>query len=90
MFTYIFEPGHAPRLFNEQSTAFHVGAKITGSRFSKTVSDAKQPAPAVIPKDKRQSPDKVIRDQTSTEQAIVYRLTADYNPLHIGTFIHLA
>lgn len=69
-----------------QSTAFHVGAKITGQRFSKAV--ASPPPPAEIPKDRK--PGWVVTDTTSPEQAVVYRLTADYNPLHIGQFHFLA
>lgn len=65
-----------------QGSSFNVGAKITGQRFSKTI--AGPPAAKPIPKEKK--PDWVVTDQTSPEQAAIYRLTADYNPLHIGLF----
>ncbi len=29
-------------------------------------------------------PDWVVREKTSPEQALIYRLSGDYNPLHIG------
>ena len=35
-----------------------------------------------VPRDR--APDWVIKDDTLPEQALVYRLSGDYNPLHIG------
>ncbi|KAF9582792.1 hypothetical protein BGW38_010757 [Lunasporangiospora selenospora] len=35
------------------------------------------------PKDRLATPDAVVEDQTSDELAILYRLSGDYNPLHI-------
>ena len=29
-------------------------------------------------------PDWVVRDKTSADQALIYRLSGDYNPLHVG------
>jgi len=64
------------RLFG---SSFNLGAKITGQRFGKSI--ASPPKGKPIPKDRK--PDWVIRDQTTPEQAIIYRLSGDYNPLHI-------
>jgi peroxisomal enoyl-CoA hydratase 2 len=61
------------------SAAFYLGAKATGRKFSKQV--AAPPQGKLIPKDRK--PDWVIRDQTTPEQATIYRLSGDYNPLHI-------
>jgi len=57
-----------------------LGAKTTGEKFSKYI--AGPPQAKLVPKDKK--PDWVIPDQTTPEQAIVFRLSGDYNPLHIG------
>jgi hypothetical protein len=35
-----------------------------------------------VPRDR--APDWVIKDQTLPEQALIYRLSGDYNPLHVG------
>lgn len=35
-----------------------------------------------VPKDRK--PDYVTEDKVTQEQAILYRLSGDYNPLHIG------
>jgi len=51
-----------------------------GQKFSKIIAGPPQAKP--IPKDRK--PDWVIKDQTTPEQAIFYRLSGDYNPLHIG------
>ncbi|OCH94644.1 peroxisomal dehydratase [Obba rivulosa] len=61
------------------SSTFNLGAKATGSKFTKRI--AGPPQAKEIPKDRK--PDWVVRDQTTPEQAIVYRLSGDYNPLHI-------
>ncbi|KAI0321519.1 peroxisomal dehydratase [Amylostereum chailletii] len=61
------------------SSSFNLGAKITGQRFAKTI--ASPPKGKPIPKDRK--PDWVVRDQTTPEQALIYRLSGDYNPLHI-------
>ncbi|KAI0061092.1 peroxisomal dehydratase [Artomyces pyxidatus] len=61
------------------SSSFNLGAKITGGRFTKSVSTAPKAKP--IPRDRK--PDWVVKDQTTPEQAIAYRLSGDYNPLHI-------
>jgi hypothetical protein len=54
--------------------------KITGKPFSHTI--ASPPQHASIPRDR--APDWVIQDQTLPEQALIYRLSGDYNSLHIG------
>jgi acyl dehydratase len=61
------------------SSTFHLGAKTTGEKFTKFIAGPPQAKP--IPKDRK--PDWVFKDQTTPEQAIVFRLSGDYNPLHI-------
>ncbi|KZV75039.1 peroxisomal dehydratase [Peniophora sp. CONT] len=68
------------RLFG---SSFNLGAKITGERFGKSITSPPKARP--VPKDRK--PDWVIRDQTTPEQAILYRLSGDYNPLHIDPSI---
>lgn len=63
-----------------QSGSFNLGAKATGSNFSKRIGSAPQATPP--PKDRK--PDWVVRDQTTPEQAVIYRLSGDYNELHIS------
>jgi hypothetical protein len=65
-----------------QSSSFNLGAKATGEKFSKFI--AGPPQSKQVPDRK---PDWVVTDQTSPGQAIVYRLSGDYNPLHIGIII---
>ncbi|KIJ64807.1 hypothetical protein HYDPIDRAFT_111408 [Hydnomerulius pinastri MD-312] len=74
----LLDPGNTPyaRLL---SAEFYVGASINGTKFSKSISTAPQAKPT--PTDKK--PNWVIQDKTTPEQAIVYRLSGDYNPLHI-------
>ena len=68
-------------LFNTiQSSTFYLGAKATGEKFSKVIAGPPQGKPA--PKDK--APTHVVKDQTTPEQAITFRLSGDYNPLHVG------
>jgi acyl dehydratase len=38
-----------------------------------------------MPKDRK--PDWLVEEQTTPEQALVFRLSGDYNPLHIGMSI---
>jgi len=61
------------------SSSFNLGAKTTGEKFTKMIAGPPQAKP--IPKDRK--PDWVIHDQTTPEQAIAFRLSGDYNPLHI-------
>ncbi|KAF6751706.1 peroxisomal dehydratase [Ephemerocybe angulata] len=61
------------------SSSFNLGAKATGEKFSKFIAGPPQGKP--IPKDR--APDYVVTDQTTPEQALVFRLSGDYNPLHI-------
>ncbi|KAG8933346.1 hypothetical protein FRC02_012099 [Tulasnella sp. 418] len=60
------------------TSSFNVGAKAVG-KFSKAI--AKAPVAKPIPKDRK--PDHVVTEHISDEQALVYRLSGDYNPLHI-------
>lgn len=60
-------------------SAFYLGSKANGGKFSKVIASAPQAKP--IPKDRK--PDWVVREKTSPEQALIYRLSGDYNPLHI-------
>ncbi|KAF8153020.1 peroxisomal dehydratase [Crassisporium funariophilum] len=64
------------RLF---SSSFNLGAKATGEKFSKFIAGPPQGKP--IPKDRKA--DWVVQEQTTPEQAIIFRLSGDYNPLHI-------
>ncbi|THH27102.1 hypothetical protein EUX98_g7090 [Antrodiella citrinella] len=65
------------------TASFNLGAKATGKPFSKRIAGA--PAAKAVPKDR--SPDWVVQDKTTPEQAIVYRLSGDYNGLHIDPSI---
>ncbi|KIK68669.1 hypothetical protein GYMLUDRAFT_68519 [Collybiopsis luxurians FD-317 M1] len=64
------------------SSSFNLGMKITGDKFTKVIAGPPQAKP--IPNRK---PDWVYKDQTSPSQALVYRLSGDYNPLHIDPAI---
>ncbi|KIY70234.1 peroxisomal dehydratase [Cylindrobasidium torrendii FP15055 ss-10] len=61
------------------SSTFNLGAKATGKNFNKFI--AGPPTAKPIPKDRK--PDWIVQDQTTPEQAIIFRLSGDYNPLHI-------
>ncbi|KAF8888845.1 peroxisomal dehydratase [Infundibulicybe gibba] len=61
------------------SSSFNLGAKATGEKFTKNI--AGPPQAKAIPKDRK--PDWVVQEQTLPEQAIIFRLSGDYNPLHI-------
>ncbi|KAJ7448274.1 peroxisomal dehydratase [Mycena galericulata] len=65
------------------SSSFNIGAKATGQKFSKVIAGPPQGKP--IPKDRKA--DWTVRDQTSPEQALIFRLSGDYNPLHIDPLI---
>ncbi|KAE9404589.1 peroxisomal dehydratase [Gymnopus androsaceus JB14] len=65
------------------SSSFNIGMKITGDKFNKMIAGPPQAKP--IPKDKK--PDWVFKDETSTSQALIFRLSGDYNPLHIDPAI---
>ncbi|KAH8080679.1 peroxisomal dehydratase [Cristinia sonorae] len=65
------------------SASFNLGAKATGKPFSKRIAGAPPAKP--IPKDR--NPDWVVSDQTTPEQAAIYRLSGDYNGLHIDPSI---
>ncbi|CAE6431222.1 unnamed protein product [Rhizoctonia solani] len=65
------------------TSGFNVGAKATGDRFSKII--GKGPQGKQPPKDKK--PDYVVTESTNKEQAVLYRLSGDYNPLHIDPSI---
>ncbi|TEB32619.1 peroxisomal dehydratase [Coprinellus micaceus] len=61
------------------SSSFNLGAKVTGEKFSKFIAGPPQGKP--VPKDRKA--DYVVEEQTTPEQAIIFRLSGDYNPLHI-------
>jgi len=63
-----------------QSSSFNLGAKVTGEKFSKFIAGPPQGKP--MPKDRKA--DWVVEEQTTPEQAIIFRLSGDYSPLHIG------
>ncbi|KAF7762145.1 hypothetical protein Agabi119p4_8738 [Agaricus bisporus var. burnettii] len=64
------------------SSSFNIGAKATGEKFNKSIAGPPNAKP--IPK---RSPDHTVPDATSPEQALVFRLSGDYNPLHIDPSI---
>jgi len=74
----LVDPNGTPysRLF---SASFNLGAKITGTRFTRMASAP--PRHESIPTSRE--PDWVVREKTTPEQALIYRLSGDYNPLHI-------
>lgn len=83
LYVRIFECLVDPSVFDHsdfQSAAFNLGTKVTGTNYTKRI--AGPPAAKPPPKDRK--PDWVINDQTSPNQAILYRLSGDYNALHIG------
>ncbi|KAF4613344.1 hypothetical protein D9613_011021 [Agrocybe pediades] len=61
------------------SSSFNLGAKATGDKYSKFIAGPPQGKP--IPKDRKA--DYEFEEQTTPEQAIIFRLSGDYNPLHI-------
>ncbi|KAI9450119.1 peroxisomal dehydratase [Lactarius psammicola] len=63
------------------SAMFNLTGKITGQRYTLSVSSL--PAARPIPRDRE--PDWVTEEQTSTGQALLYRLSGDYNPLHVDS-----
>jgi hypothetical protein len=67
-----------------QFGSFHLGAKATGKPFSKAI--VRAPVAKKIPDRKA---DHVVEEVTSPEQAALYRLSGDYNPLHIGMYSFL-
>ncbi|KIJ39580.1 hypothetical protein M422DRAFT_257639 [Sphaerobolus stellatus SS14] len=68
------------------SSSFNVGAKGYGKPFSKAIAGA--PSAKPVPKD--QKPQYVFKQGISEEQAIIYRLSGDYNPLHIEPAIGIS
>jgi len=65
------------------TSSFNVGAKTPNGAFSKSLTSP--PSGKPVPKDR--APDHVVTEQTSPEQALMYRLSGDYNPLHIDPSI---
>jgi acyl dehydratase len=65
------------------SSSFNIGMKITGGKFNKMIAGPPQAKP--VPKDKK--PDWIFKDETSESQALIFRLSGDYNPLHIDPAI---
>ncbi|TFK41684.1 peroxisomal dehydratase [Crucibulum laeve] len=61
------------------SSSFNLGAKATGEKYSNFIAGPPNGKP--IPKERKA--DWVVTEKTSPEQAIVFRLSGDYNPLHI-------
>ncbi len=71
------------KLTQAKGSSFNVGAKGTGTKFDKVISSA--PPSKAPPRDK--APDFIVREKTLPESAIIYRLSGDYNPLHIDPSI---
>ncbi|KAF5350483.1 hypothetical protein D9756_008685 [Leucocoprinus leucothites] len=63
------------------SSSFNLGAKATGEKYTKVIAGPPNAKP--IPKDRATKPDYTVTESTTPEQAIVFRLSGDYNPLHI-------
>jgi len=66
-------------VFENQSTVFLRGSGGVGGR--KTGKDRGAASAANVPP--KRAPDAVVEEKTSTTQAALYRLSGDYNPLHI-------
>jgi len=62
------------------SSSFNLGAKANGIKFNQNIAPTPKPS-KVIPKGA--NPTVVFRDFIPDNQAILYRLSGDYNPLHI-------
>ncbi|KAI0291598.1 peroxisomal dehydratase [Multifurca ochricompacta] len=58
---------------------FNLTGKITGQRYTRSVVSLPEAKP--IPRDR--APNWVVADRTYVHQALIYRLSGDYNPLHI-------
>ncbi|KAH9174605.1 peroxisomal dehydratase [Lactarius sanguifluus] len=71
------------RLF---SASFNLGGKLTGTRFARMV--LSPPVHESIPTTR--APDWIVREKTLPEQALIYRLSGDYNPLHIDPSVGAA
>ncbi|KAF9077440.1 peroxisomal dehydratase [Rhodocollybia butyracea] len=67
------------------ASTFYIGMKITGDKFAKVIAGPPQAKP--IPDGKAHW---VVRQNTAIEQALIYRLSGDYNPLHIDPQVGLA
>ncbi|KAL4245886.1 hypothetical protein ABKN59_009193 [Abortiporus biennis] len=63
------------------TSSFNLGAKALNKPFTKRIAGPPQPS-TKIPRDRK--PDYVVTDKTTPEQAITYRLSGDYNELHIN------
>ncbi|KAF9453325.1 peroxisomal dehydratase [Macrolepiota fuliginosa MF-IS2] len=63
------------------SSSFNLGAKATGQKYTNTI--ASPPTAKPIPKSRATTPDYKVPDETSLTQALAFRLSGDYNPLHI-------
>jgi len=62
------------------TSSFNLGAKSNPpQKFSKTTSSS----PTAKPPPKGATPNYIVTETTSEEQAIIYRLSGDYNPTHI-------
>jgi len=68
------------------SSSFNVGAKGYGKPFSEAIAGA----PAAKPIPKGQKPQYAFKQDISEEQAIIYRLSGGYNPLHIEPAIGIS
>jgi len=75
--------GNGTPYFKAFGSTFHVGAKATGERFSKSIVGP----PPTRPPPKDAKPTYIVTESTTPESAIIYRLSGDYNPLHIDPSI---
>ncbi|KAF8336332.1 MaoC like domain-containing protein [Cantharellus anzutake] len=66
------------------SSTFNLGAKANGVKFDKNIAPTPTPSRSVP---KGVHPSATFRDYIADNQAILYRLSGDYNPLHIDPAI---
>lgn len=68
-------------IYHRQTSSFNLGAKSNPpQKFSKSI----QPTPVAKNPPKGAAPTHVVTEKTTEEQAIIYRLSGDYNPTHIS------
>lgn len=75
----IVDPGSGRVYATNEVTAFVRGS----GGFGRTKPVARTPAATATNKPPQRKPDAVIQEKTSPDLAALYRLNADYNPLHI-------
>ncbi|KAH8923090.1 NAD(P)-binding protein [Atractiella rhizophila] len=77
--TKTFDADSGEEIFSSQSTVFIRGSGGFGGK--KNGKDRGPATAAYVPP--KRNPDKVVEEKTLESQAAIYRLSGDYNPLHI-------